>query len=71
MASQIRQNRVFSNNTNSFNNITNYFSNMTNFISITFRNTILIRLSNIVQLGFKLDMCLWNTDAPGGNKVKI
>ena len=19
----------------------------------------------------KLDMCLWNTDAPGGNKVKI
>ena len=23
------------------------------------------------ELGQKLDMCLWNTDAPSGNKVKI
>ena len=24
----------------------------------------------IIASTLKLDMCLWNTDAPGGNKVK-
>ena len=24
----------------------------------------------IYSLQFQQDMCLWNTDAPGGNKVK-
>ena len=27
-------------------------------------------LHNITNLYWELDMCLWNTDAPGGNKVK-
>ena len=28
-------------------------------------------LDSAVSAVYQLDMCLWNTDAPGGNKVKI
>ena len=31
----------------------------------------LLSLRSKMQIKGKLDMCLWNTDAPGGNKVKI
>ena len=29
-----------------------------------------LKLHEDVSFEKKLDMCLWNTDAPGGNKVK-